>query len=177
MSSDDISDPRAFRWVESGVSGLSRPREWDASALVEVEALAATELDELEFAVLADGAVSGEAPPEAVPALTDVLGLEPPFAVRAVRRGRLEWAVAGRALRSEPVVLSVPADAFSVEVVVAPDGNRSLLVDGEEVVTLDPAWDEAVQELEQRGRKRFQSFVARADRVGEDRWELTVDPL
>jgi hypothetical protein len=112
-----------------------------------------------------------------VAALTEALGLEPPFAVRAVRRGRLEWAVAGRALRSEPVVLSVPADAFSVEVVVAPDGNRSLLVDGEEVVTVDPVWDEAVQELERRGRKRFQSFVARADRVGEDRWELTVDPL
>jgi hypothetical protein len=177
LSLDDIGDPRAFRWVESGVSGLSRPREWDASALVEVEALAASELDELEFAVLAGGAISGEAAPEAVPALTDALGLEPPFAVRAVRRGPREWAVAGRVLRSEPVFLAVPASAVSMEVVVAPDGNRSLLVDGEEVVTVDPAWEEAVQELERRGLERFQSFVARADRVGDDRWELTVDPL
>ena len=69
------------------------------------------------------------------------------------------------------------ADATSVEVVVAPGGDRSLLVDGEEVVNPDPAWEPAVHELERRGRKRFQSFVARADRVGEDRWELTVDPL
>jgi hypothetical protein len=177
LSLDDIGDPRAFRWVESGVSGLSRPREWDASALVEVEELAASELDELEFAVLAGGAISGEAPSEAVPALTGALGLEPPFAVRAVRRGRREWAVAGRALRSEPVVLAVPADASSVEVVVTPGGDRSLLVDGEEVVSADPAWEQPLKELERRGAKRFQSFVARADRVGEDRWELTVDPL
>jgi hypothetical protein len=177
LSLDDIGDPRAFRWVESGVSGLSRPREWDASALVEVEALAASDLDELEFAVLAGGAISGEAPPEAVPALTDTLGLEPPFAVRAVRRGRREWAVAGRALRSEPVVLALPAGISSLEVVVTPDGRRSVLVDGEEAVSVDPAWDAAAEELERRGRERFQSFVVRADRVGEDRWELTVDPL
>ena len=177
MSLDDIGDPRAFRWVESGVSGLSRPREWDASAFVEVRSLAAAGVGELEFAVLADGAIAGDAPPEAVSELTDELGLQPPYAVRAVRRGRLEWAVAGRALRSEPLGLALPAGISSLEVVITPDGGRSVLVDGEEAVTVDPAWHAAAEELERRGRKRFQSFVARADRVGEDRWELTVDPL
>lgn len=177
MSLDDIGDPRAFRWVESGVSGLSRPREWDASALVEVTALATAEVGELEFAVLADGAIAGDPPPEAVSELTDELGLKPPYAVRAVRRGRLEWAVAGRALRSEPLALALPTGISSLEVVVPPDGGRSVLVEGEEAVAVDPAWEAAVEELERRGRKRFQSFVARADRVGEDRWELTIDPL
>jgi hypothetical protein len=177
MSSDEISDPRAFRWVESGVSGLSRPREWDASAIVEVEALAASHLGELEFAVLADGAVRGDAPLEAVPALTAELGLDPPYAIRAVRKGRLEWAVAGRALRSEPIALSLTGEIVALEVVVSPDGDLTVFVDGEEALAVVPAWDDAVRELERRGRERFQSFVARADRVGEDRWELTVDPL
>lgn len=177
MRPDDISDPRAFRWVESGVSGLSRPREWDAFSIVDVEALGATELHELEFAILADGAVLGEVPLDAVPALAAELDLQPPYAVRAVRRGPLEWAVAGRVLRSGPLALSVPARISSLEVVVVPDGDRAVLVDGEETVAVDPAWGEAVEELERRGRERFQSFVARADRVVEDRWELTVDPL
>lgn len=177
MSPDDISDPRAFRWVESGVSGLSRLREWDASGIVDVEALAATELGELEFTIRADGALAGDVPPAAVSELTQELGLEPPYAVRAVRRGRLEWAVAGRALRSQPLSLSVPSGISSLEVVLAPDGDRSVLVEGEEAVAVDPAWEAAAEELERRGRERFQSFVARADRVGEDRWELIVDPL
>ncbi|MGH3031104.1 MAG: hypothetical protein ACRDNE_10130 [Gaiellaceae bacterium] len=142
-----------------------------------MEALAATELQELDFAVLADGAVLGEVPLDALPALAGELDLQPPYVVRAVRQGRLEWAAAARVLKSEPIVLSVPAELSALEVVVAPEGDRSVLVDGEEAVTVDPAWEEAVQELERRGRKRFQSFVARADRVGEDRWELTVDPL
>jgi hypothetical protein len=176
MSSDDISDPRAFRWVESGVSGLSRPREWDASALVEVETLAATELRVLEFDVLVDDAVQGDVPSEAVPELTAELGLEPPYNVRAVRQGRLDWAVAGRILRSEPIVLEAPG-VSSLEVVVAPGGDVSVLVDGEDEVSVGPDLENAARELERRGRERFQAFVARADRVGEDRWELTIDPL
>ena len=40
---DEISDPRAFRWVESGVSGLARAREWDATAIAEVPELRWTE--------------------------------------------------------------------------------------------------------------------------------------
>jgi hypothetical protein len=142
-----------------------------------VDALAASDLHELEFAVLADGTLRGDAPREALLALTAGLALEPPYAVRAVRQGRLEWAVAGRALKSEPIELSVPAVISLLEVVVAPDGHVSVLLDGEEAVAVDPAWQGAAQELERRGRERFQSFVARADRVEERRWDLTIDPL
>jgi hypothetical protein len=127
--------------------------------------------------VLAGGAVTGDVPAEAVPALTGELGLEPPYAVRAVRRSRLGWAVAGRALRSEPVALELPEEISALEVVVAPAGDETVLVDGQEAAALEPAWEPAVEELRRRGRERFQSFVARADRVGEGRWDLTVDPL
>ncbi len=51
-------------------------------------------------------------------------------------------------------------------------------MDGEAVTGLvEPAVDLALRELEQRGRLRFQAFVARADKVDDDRWQLTVDPL
>jgi hypothetical protein len=173
---DEISDPGAFRWVESGVSGLARLREWDASALVEVEILAATDFRVLEFDVLAGDAVRGDVPPEAVAELTRELGLEPPYAVRAVRQGRLDWAVAGRILSSEPVTLRAPG-ITKLEVVVSPDGDVTVLVDGEESGSPGPDLESAAGEVERRGRERFQAFVARADRVGEDRWELTIDPL
>lgn len=127
--------------------------------------------------MLADGAVRGDVPPEAVPALTGELPLEPPYAVRAVRRGRVAWAVAARALRSEPVALALPEGISTLEVVVSPAGDETVLVDGREATAVEAHGEPAVDELRRRGRERFQSFVARADRVGEDRWELTVDPL
>ena len=36
---------------------------------------------------------------------------------------------------------------------------------------------EALGTLESLGAARFQAFVARADRVEDGRWELTIDPL
>jgi hypothetical protein len=164
--------------VESGVSGLAQPREWDASGIVEVRELAGSPLAELEFTVLADGALLGEGPAEAVAALTEGLGLEPPFAVRAVRQGPLEWAVGARELDSEPVTLPASLAAGRIELAVAPDGESTLLLDGEIAAgDLSEPVRQAAVELERRGRARFQSFVARADRVEEGRWELTIDPL
>jgi hypothetical protein len=67
---------------------------------------------------------------------------------------------------------------MSLEVAVPPDGETTLLVDGE-IVTEVPEGPEgeALATLESRGAARFQAFVARADRVEDGRWELTVDPL
>ena len=68
------------------------------------------------------------------------------------------------------ISLALPAND-TVEVIVAPDGERTALVDGEAVTGLvEPAVDLALRELEQRGRLRFQAFVARADKVDDDRW-------
>jgi hypothetical protein len=175
---DEIRDPRTFRWVETGVSGLARPREWDATALADVPALVGAEEAELEFRVLADGSVLGPVPHEAVAPLTRELPLTPPYLVRAVRRGDAKWAVAALRLDSEPIELPAEISASSLEVAVPPDGERSVLLDGE-IVSGPPGepYAAAVEELTRRGRARFQAFVARADRVGKDRWELTVDPL
>jgi len=176
--SDEIRDPRVFRWVETGVSGLARPREWDATAIVEVGALAGWEVAELEFRIVTDGTVVGDVPPEAVSALTGELSLEPPYAVRAVRQTDREWAVAALRLESEQVELPAGIEALSLEIAVPPEGETMFLVDGE-ILSEAPGGraGEAFDELERLGRERFQAFVARADRVGDGRWELTVDPL
>ena len=52
------------------------------------------------------------------------------------------------------------------------------VVDGEILAEAPPGPpSEALAELEQLGAERFQAFVARADRLEDGRWELTVDPL
>ena len=102
MSDDRIRDP-GLRWVESGVSGLARPRQWDATSLADVAALRGHDVAQVEFRVRADGSVVGDVPPEAVPALTAELGLEPPYTVRAVRRSETAWAVGALGIQSDPI--------------------------------------------------------------------------
>lgn len=176
MSDDRIRDP-GLRWVESGVSGLARPRQWDATSLADVAALRGHDVAQVEFRVRADGSVVGDVPPEAVPALTAELGLEPPYTVRAVRRSETAWAVGALGIQSDPIELPAGIDAVSLEVAVPPRGERMLFADGE--VVDEPAGSDAraFEEIERAGRARFQAFVARADRVEDGRWELTVDPL
>lgn len=175
---EEIHDPRMFRWVESGVSGIARAREWDVTALVEVPALRGSDVGELDFRVFGDGTVIGDVPSEAVAELTAELGLAPPFVVRAVRQSTTDWTVGALQLESELVALPAGIDAMSLEVAVPPDGEAALLVDGEMVAdVVEGPEGEAFRELERLGEARFQAFVARADRVDDGRWELTIDPL
>jgi hypothetical protein len=175
---DDIRDPGVFRWVETGVSGLARAREWDATALVPVPSLRGYEANELEFRVFPDGTVVGDVPPEAVGELTRDLGLKPPLVVQAFRQGDSEWTVGALRLDSDLVSLPTGIAATSLEVAVPPDGETILLVDGD-IATEVPEGPEgeALATLESLGAARFQAFVARADRVEDGRWELTIDPL
>ena len=97
---DDILDPRgAFRWVEAGVSGLARQREWDATAIAELPALRASDETELDFRVLGDGSVIGDIDPAVVAELTRELAIDAPYLARAVRQDETNWIVG--ALRME----------------------------------------------------------------------------
>jgi hypothetical protein len=175
---DEISDPRAFRWVESGVSGLARAREWDATAIAEVSELRLTETAEIDFRVLGDGSVIGDVGPTVLAELTKDLAIAPPYAARAVRQNEMEWMVGALQLDSELAELPSDVGVLSLEVAVPPEGERMYLADGE-ILADDPTGPEAAafERLEQLGGARFRSFVARADRLEDGRWEVTIDPL
>ena len=176
---DDILDPRgAFRWVEAGVSGLARQREWDATAIAELPALRASDETELDFRVLGDGSVIGDIDPAVVAELTRELAIDAPYLARAVRQDETNWIVGALRMESELVVLAAGVEALSLEAAVPPEGDGMYLVDGEiQAERPEGPAGEALAELERRGAERFQAFVARADRLEDGRWERTVDPL
>lgn len=177
-------DPRALRWVEAGVSGLARSRDWDRVEVVAVPELEHDALEELTFGALDDGAVVALTPAVIDPGLVERLAdrireaLDGPFEAVAVRRTRLEWSLAARTLRIEEVTLP-PVAADELVVGVGPGGEASVLVDGEEPVagSLVDGLDAAVDRLRIVGGERFDSFVVRARRLGPDRWAVSVDPL
>ncbi len=84
------------------------------------------------------------------------------------------------AVQLESDVVDLPRDvpAQTLEVAIPPEGERMVIVDGE-ILGEEPTGlvGAAASELERRGRERFQAFVARADRVEDGRWDLTIDPL
>ena len=101
-----------------------------------------------------------------------------PYAVVGVRKGTNEWFVGAKALRSELIELPPGLPYASVEVAVPADEDPWCLVDGEErLPPFDPALEAAFAEIERRGRARFEAFAARADRLDDGRWQLTIDPL
>src|SRR5919202_480174 len=81
----------------AGITGLHRPREWDATAAVEALDLAG---EEMEFVVLPDGSilVEDEVGEVSLAQLADALEekLRPPYRARGVRRRGDVWAVAAR---------------------------------------------------------------------------------
>jgi hypothetical protein len=176
-SDDDIRDPRGFRWVEAGVSGLAREREWDATAIVEVRELAATDEAEIDFRLLADGSVIGNVQPTVLAELTKALGIEPPYAARAVRQSETEWVVGALRFESELVELPAGIEALTLEVAVPPEGEAMYIVNGDVLAEPEGVEAEALERLAELGAARFQAFAARADRLEDGRWELTVDPL
>ena len=175
---DEIRDPRALRWVESGVSGLARLREWDATAIAEAPALAGSEQVEIDFRVLGDGSVVGDVSADVLAELTRDLGVDPPYAARAVRQNEREWTVGALRIESQLVDLPSGVGAISLEAAVPPEGE-AMYARRRRDPRRRPAGAaaDALAELERLGAERFQAFVARADRLEDGRWELTVDPL
>jgi hypothetical protein len=154
------------RWGEAGIHGVSRPREWDATVLVEAPDLRG---DELAFAALPDGTLLVEGDGDAAP-LADAVEerLAPPYRAWAMRRDGRFWGVAARRIE----VLELPPDAAGeqIELSVA-TGETTLLVDGSREFG-------SVPELEQLARQRgLDSYVVRARRLDGPLWEVQVSAL
>ena len=151
-------------WMETGIHGVQRPREWDAVVTVEAEGVQG---DRARFVALADQTLLIEEG-ENVEALADALdSVPPPYRAEAVRRGESQWAVGIH--RIEVVSLPDAPEGQELTLTVREEG-RTLLVDGAPVFGSLP-------ELEQLGEARGESYVVQGNRLADDLWEVRVVPL
>jgi hypothetical protein len=166
--------------VPTGVTGLARPRQWDATIPVDIPELRGDSVAELWLVAFADEVVGPKAVPADVreriaAALDDPVGR--PYEALLVRKDETIWMAGARRVNAELVRLP-GVRAELVEVALGPGGELSAALDGRPVEGLvDPALDAALRELERRGRARFQAFAARADNLDGERWRLTIDAL
>jgi hypothetical protein len=165
--SGDLSDPRTFRWVEAGISGIPRSREWDAVAAARCD----TEGDEAVFVLLDDGRLlplhgAHEAMEPAARALEGEL--ETPYRAVAVRREANMWAVGAVAIE----VAELPADTEGEELMLTltQEGERALEVDGRPTL-------EGIEAVERAAADRYDAYVLRARRLDGRLWEIGIDPL
>lgn len=151
-----------------GITGLHRPREWDATAAVEAPELAG---DEVEFVALPDGSlVAGEEVDRASLApLVAALGedLRRPYRARGVRRHGEVWAVAAKQIDVVELRPDIEGDELEL---VSRDGGRSLTVDGERAFGSAP-------QLEQLAASRSPEYALHASRLEGSLWEVRVSPL
>jgi hypothetical protein len=154
------------QWGEVGIHGVPRPREWDASALVEAPEL---EGDNLSFVALPDGTllVDGEGDAER---LADALDshIEPPYQAWGVRRDERVWGVAARRIE----VAELPEEVKGEELELSSnEGGKTLLVDGAREFGSLPSLERLA---EARG---YDSYVVRARRLDGRLFEVSVAPL
>ncbi|HKP18377.1 MAG TPA: hypothetical protein VJT84_07850 [Gaiellaceae bacterium] len=152
-------------WMESGIHGVPRQREWDAVVAVEAEGV---EGNEARFVALPDETLLVEEGGDVEPlaqALDDVV--KPPYRAEAVRRGETQWAVGVR--RIEVVELQDDPGGEELTLTVR-DGERELLVDGA------PTFG-SIPDLERLGATRGDSYVVQGRRLDGALWEVRVAPL
>jgi hypothetical protein len=182
---DPPQDVLTFRNWPAGITGIPRLREWDAVVLVELPELEASLLTEFELSAPIEGDVRARAdegvPRRMLERIAETLDaeVERPYDALVVRKDRRRWSAGARTIRlGDTIELPAGFPATSLEVVRTPEGALETRADGEEVdPALAPLIVEVVAALDRRGRERFESFVARADKVANGSWQLTIDPL
>ena len=144
-----------------------RPRRWDAVVSAEAPLLTG---ESVQFVALPDGTliVEEQVAAGALDPLVDALerAIRPPYRAEAVRRDHL-WAAAASRIE----VLELPDDVRGERVVLAERrGDRHLTVDGEPSLEASPT-------LEAYAAERHRDYVARAERIDGNLWEVRVTPL
>ena len=152
----------------AGITGLHRPREWDATATTEATGL---EGDEVSFVALPDGSlvVDEEAGDESLAPLADAIEeqLRPPYRARGVRRHGDVWAVAASTIEVVDLEPDVAGDEIEL---VSRAGERTLTVDGARSFGSAPR-------LERLAAMRSTDYVVHASRLDGSLWEVKISPL
>ena len=158
------------QWLEAGITGLARQREWDA--VVTVDALGGVPGDEVEFVVLPDERVlveDGHAGFDATALVAAFEGrIEPPYRAVGVRRPEL-WVVGARAI--EVVSLDPNPDGNDLELTW---NGASLSLDLDRMPA-DPGRAAALERL--AAQRERGAYSAHAHRLRDDLWEVSVLPL
>ena len=165
LTADPATQPHPPGWMETGVHGVPRAREWDAVVTVEADGV---EGDRVRFVALSDDTLVVEEGTE-VGAIADALDdvVQPPYRAEATRRGESRWAVGLRRVQ----VVELPDDPGGDEVMLTvADGGRTLVVDGQQAFG-------SIPELEALGEARGKSYVVQAKRLDGSTWEVEVLPL
>ena len=166
LQAPPLQEPRPPGWMETGIHGVHRQREWDAVVAVEAEGVQG---DAVHFVALPDDTLLVDEDVDADPlaaALDDVV--DAPYRAEAVRRGENRWAVGIRRIE----VVDLKDDSVDGEelTLTSRDGVRELFVDGE------PTFGGSAV-LEQLGAARAASYVVQGKRLADTLWEVTVAPL
>jgi hypothetical protein len=149
-------------------AGVPRIRgDWDL--VITGEAPDLTGSDELGFVVVEDGDIlmDSQLPEGDVTPLAEAIELQiqPPYRAYGIRQEGDLWAVSARAIE----IGHFQAAGDEIELTVRGD-ERELVVDGRKSFG-------SVPELEQLGKDASEDFFARAERIEDDLWEITVGSL
>lgn len=153
-------------WNQAGVTGIPRPRQWDAVVTAEADLPG----DSVHFVTLEDRTVvvDEDVPDDQLAPLADAVEtqLNPPYRAEGTRRDDRLWAVGASKIAVVSIDEEIGGD--TVELAVQ-EGVVTQLVDGAHGFG-------SVPELEALGAG-MASFVVRADRIDGDLWEVAVLPL
>jgi hypothetical protein len=155
---------------EGGLAFIGIPRlggDWDL--VITGEAPELTGADELGFVVIEDGDIymDSHLPDGDVTPLADAIEqqLRPPYRAYGVHKDADLWAVAAREI--ELGRFQTTGDELELTV---RGSQRELVVDGKKS-------SGSVPELEQIGKEASSDFFARALRIDDDLWEVTINPI
>lgn len=160
-------DPRPAS-LETGIHGLQRPREWDATITVNAPDV---EGDSATFVALPDGSLlveeGADSSLDAIAAAVEKV-VPPPYRARAARQRGSLWAA--QAKRIEVLALSGTPEGDALDVTHTADGNTELRVDGALAFG-------SVRALEARGEREGREYTVHAERLDGDLWEVRAEPL
>jgi hypothetical protein len=149
-------DPRP-QWQETGIHGLQRLREWDATVTADAPGITG---DAARFVVLPDRTLLvEEGPEESLEPLASAVeqALQPPYRARAARQSGSLWAVQARRIQLVEIPDGPPGETIELT-------RNELLVDGERAFG-------SIPQLADLGD------VVRAERLDGDLWEFQVEAL
>jgi hypothetical protein len=166
LLSEPLPEPAPPGWMETGIHGVHRQRQWDAVVAVDAEGVKG---DVAHFIALQDNTLLVDEDVDVEPlaaALDDTV--DPPYRAEAVRRSESQWAVGIR--RIEVVDLGDDAPDGQELTLTRRDGERELVVDSVPAVG-------SISVLERLGDTRASSYVVQGRRLADSLWEIQVVPL